>query len=341
MAFGLNTGSVSGGLTQLLINFCQQEGLQMPAICLKYERSERIPFLVWQQTLAEIYRQYQKEGMGLQIARLSKPAHVGVLGYLGAACETIGEAFSRFDHYHRLAYDGNDMQITMEDGHIEVSWGTALGKPGQLVDETAIGLFIHLIRQLVSPSEAPLSRIRFVNPKPKNTLIYQQFFGCPVEFNAARTAVVFPLELLNIRLHEADFMLKRLLQSQADSLLTSLPSPNQFSLNLQQHIVNAVQAGNPSIEAIADKMGLSVRGLQRELKTQGESFQQKLADVREQLAKEYLRDHNLSLTDIALLLGYSEQSAFQRAFKQWTRLTPLQWRQNELQQREAPTPDGY
>lgn len=341
MAFGLNTGSVSGGLTQLLINFCQQEGLQMPAICLKYERSERIPFLVWQQTLAEIYRQYQKEGMGLQIAKLSKPAHVGVLGYLGAACETIGEAFSRFDHYHRLAYDGNDMQITMEDGHIEVSWGTALGKPGQLVDETAIGLFIHLIRQLVSPSEAPLSRIRFVNPKPKNTLIYQQFFGCPVEFNAARTAVVFPLELLNIRLHEADFMLKRLLQSQADSLLTSLPSPNQFSLNLQQHIVNAVQAGNPSIEAIAEKMGLSVRGLQRELKTQGESFQQKLADVREQLAKEYLRDHNLSLTDIALLLGYSEQSAFQRAFKQWTQLTPLQWRQSDLQLREAPAPDGY
>lgn len=337
MAFGLNTGSVSAGLTQLLISFCQQEGLQMPAICLKYERSERIPFLVWQQTLAEIYRQYQKEGMGLEIAQLSKPAHVGVLGYLGAACETLGEAFSRFDHYHRLAYDGNDMQIAMDAGQIEISWGTALGKPGQLVDETAIGLFVHQVRQLISPSTATLTRVRFVNPKPRNTIIYQQFFGCPVEFNATRTAVVFPLELLNLRLHNADFMLKRLLQSQADSLLTSLPSPNQFSLNLQQHIVNAVQAGNASIETIAEKMGMSVRGLQRELKTQGESFQQILADVREQLAKEYLRDQNLSLTDIALLLGYSEQSAFQRAFKQWTEQTPLQWRQHTLQQKENTT----
>jgi AraC-like DNA-binding protein len=337
MAFGLNTGSVSGGLTQLLISFCQQEGLQMPAICLKYERSERIPFLVWQQTLADIYRQYQKEGMGLQIARLSKPAHVGVLGYLGAACDTVGEAFSRFDHYHRLAYDGNDMQISMEYGQIEISWGTALGKPGQLVDETAIGLFVHLVRQLISPSATPLSRIRFVNPKPKNTMIYQQFFGCPVEFNAERTAVVFPLELLHIRLHDADFMLKRLLQSQADSLLNHLPSPNQFSLNLQQHIVNAVQSGNASIENIAEKMGMSVRGLQRELKTQGDSFQQKLADVREQLAKEYLQDQTLSLTDIALLLGYSEQSAFQRAFKQWTQQTPLQWRQFRLEQATQTT----
>ena len=334
MAFGLNTGSVSGGLTQLLISFCQQEGLQMPAICRKYERSERIPFLVWQQTLAEIYQQYQKEGMGLEIARLSKPAHVGVLGYLGAACETVGEAFSRFDYYHRLAYDGNDMQIVMDAGQIEISWGTALGKPGQLVDETAIGLFVHLVRQLISPGNVSLSRVRFVNPKPRNTIIYQQFFGCPVEFNAARTTVVFPIELLNLRLHNADFMLKRLLQSQADSLLTSLPSPNQFSLNLQQHIVNAVQSGNASIEAIAEKMGMSVRGLQRELKTQGESFQQILADVREQLAKEYLRDQSLSLTDIALLLGYSEQSAFQRAFKQWTEQTPLQWRQHSLQQKE-------
>lgn len=330
MAFGLNTGSVSGGLTQLLISFCQQQQLDMPSACLKYERAERIPFSMWQQTLSGINEQYQKDGLGLAIAELVKPAHLGVLGYLGSSCDTLGEALSRFDHYHRLAYDCNDMQINMQNEHIEISWGTALGKPGQLVDETAIGLFVTLVKKLISPHVLNLTRVQFVNPKPKNTLIYQQFFSCPVEFNAARTSVVFPLQSLQAPLNHADSMLKKLLENQANSLLTSLPTQNKFDARLQQHLINAVHSGVVSIDDLAEKMGTSVRGLQRELKAQGLSFQQKLAQIRENLAKQYLQDQSLSLTDIALLLAYSEQSAFQRAFKQWTGQTPLQWRQQHF-----------
>ena len=70
-----------------------------------------------------------------------------------------------------------------------------------------------------------------------------------------------------------------------------------------------------------------MRQLQRHLQQQGSTYQQRMQQVRCMLAEEYLRDPHLGLHEIALLLGYSEQSAFQRAFKQWRHVTPLQWRQ--------------
>lgn len=326
MAFGLNTGSVNGGLAHLLLEFCQHEGITPPKACVQFHPADRIPFQVWQQLLNDIQQQYQKPGMGLAIARLAKPSHVGVIAYLGLACQTLGEAMQRFANYHRLAYDGNDMQVIAQNGHIAIRWGIGLGKPGQLADETAIALFVQMARQLVQPEYIHLTRIQFVNQKPANKAVYEQHFQCPVDFDCEQTSVIFPLQTLSIPLNQADTTLKQLLESQAKALLAELPAHDQFDLQVQEHLTHAVHQGMITIEDLADKMGMSVRGLQRALQAHGYNFQQRLAQVRETMAKQYLQDAALSLTDIALLLAYSEQSAFQRAFKQWTGKTPKAWR---------------
>ena len=92
-------------------------------------------------------------------------------------------------------------------------------------------------------------------------------------------------------------------------------------------ILKGLQTNRYQIEEIADQLKLSVRQLQRHLQQQGSTFQQRVQDVRHLLAIQYLQDPHLSIQDIALLLSYSEQSAFQRAFKLWTGITPLQWKQ--------------
>lgn len=328
MAFGLNAGSVNGGLAQLLAEFCQQEKLSPPAACAAYGRADRIPFHIWQQLLSDINEQYQQPGLGLAIAALAKPAHVGVIGYLGLACQTLGEALQRFANYHRLAYDGNALQVDVVDENIAIRWGIELGKPGQLVDETAIALFIHMARQLVQPTAVPLTRVEFVNAEPAHRAIYQQYFQCPVVFNCSQTSVIFPVQALAIPLNQADSTLQQLLENQAKALLASLPAQDQFDLQVQQHLTHAIHQGCITIEDLAKTMGLSVRNLQRAMQARGYNFQQRLAQVRETLAKQYLQDAALSLTDIAMLLAYSEQSAFQRAFKQWTGKTPREWRLN-------------
>lgn len=335
MGFGFNRESVNGGLAQLIGRFCQQQSLSVPIACQHYQSSQRIPFEVWQQILRQINQDYQKPAVGLQIARLIEPAHIGIMGYLGLSCQNLGEALSRFEHYHRLAYDCNDLQIQAIDQSIEISWGIDAGKPGQLADETAIALFTNITQQLIAPATLQLNRVEFVNLPPANTHIYEQYFGCPVFFEADKTRIRIPVATLAIPINRADDTLKQLLENQATALMHELPQHDRFDQQLQQYITQAVQQGDIQIKHIATKMDLSVRSLQRELVKRGYSFQQRLAQVRETLAKQYLQDPNLSLIDIALLLAYSEQSAFQRAFKQWTAQTPFQWRQHQLTRSEV------
>ncbi|XID75098.1 AraC family transcriptional regulator [Alkanindiges sp. WGS2144] len=338
MAFGFNRESVNGGLAELVGSFCAQRQLKTPESCQLYQSSQRIPFHIWQNMLQEVNKQYQQPALGLHIAKLIKPAHIGILGYLGLSCQNLGDALQRFERYHRLAYDCNDLQIHMHHQQIEISWGIAAGKPGQLVDETAIALFKNITEQLIIPHSLTLSRIEFVNPPVTQIQVYQNYFGCPVLFDSTRTRIIFPLHLLNLPVRGADQALQQLLDSQAASLLHELPEHDFFDRQLQQYITQAVHQGSIQIDDIAQKMHLSVRGLQRELSKRHYSFQQRLAQVRETLAKQYLQDTSLSLIDIALLLAYSEQSAFQRAFKQWTGQTPHHWR---LQNLPAKTTTPY
>ena len=326
MSFGFNKESVNGGLAELIIQFCQQQNLVIPSSCQHYQGSQRIPFDVWQGMLQQVDEQFQNPAVGLHIARLIQPAHIGIMGYLGLSCQNLGEALTRFERYHRLAYDCNDLQIQLQENNIEISWGIDAGKPGQLIDETAIALFINIAQQLIAPVPLPIIRVDFVNPAPANVTIYQDSFGCPVIFNADRTRILIPILALSSAINRADQTLKHLLENQAAALMHELPQHDRFDQLLQQYITQAVQQGDIQIEHIALKMGLSVRNLQRQLVKRGYSFQQRLAQVRETLAKQYLKDPHLSLIDIALLLAYSEQSAFQRAFKQWTGQTPHQYR---------------
>ena len=335
MSFGFNRESVNGGLAELIDDFCQQQNLPVPAACQLYQESQRIPFHVWQSMLQHVDESFQKPAVGLHIARLIEPAHIGIMGYLGLSCQNLGEALTRFERYHRLAYDCNDLQIQMQENNIEISWGIAAGKPGQLIDETAIALFKNITQQLIAPASLPLIRVDFVNPTPTNSTIYQDYFGCPVIFNAERTRILIPLSTLSIAINRADQTLKQLLENQAAALMQELPQHDRFDQQLQQYITQAVQQADIQIDHIALKMGLSVRNLQRQLVKRGYSFQQRLAQVRETLAKQYLNDPHLSLIDIALLLAYSEQSAFQRAFKQWTGQTPHQWRNSQRDQADS------
>ncbi|RYY79748.1 MAG: AraC family transcriptional regulator [Moraxellaceae bacterium] len=329
MAFGFNQESVNGGLAKLVRQFCTQQQLTIPADCLNYHDAQRIPFTVWQQILHQVNEQYQQPALGLHIARRIEPAHIGIMGYLGLSCQNLGEALQRFERYHRLAYDCNDLQISITDNMVEISWGISAGKPGQLVDETAIALFRNIAEQLIQPTRLALSHVDFVNSPPNQTRIYEQYFGCAVTFNAVRTRIAFPITLLTAPVNRADQTLKQLLENQAAALLYELPEHDDFDQQLQRYMTQAVQQGNICIDEIAQHLGLSARGLQRQLVKRNYSFQQRLAQVRETLAKQYLLDSKLSLIDIALLLAYSEQSAFQRAFKQWTGQTPHQWRTSQ------------
>jgi AraC-like DNA-binding protein len=321
--------SVSGTLANLIVGYCEQHQLVIPELCSRYAQSKRIPIKVWIAMLAAVAEQDPRPGLGLAIAARVEPKHVGILAYLSLSCHTLVEVLQHLQHYHRLAYDGSQLTVRLQADHVEISWGSDAGVLGMLADETAIGFFYTILHQLVAPHPLKLISVDFINPKPKQLDVYQQFFACPVHFGLARTCVRIDAKYLQLPLAREDSTLRAILDQQAQALLAELPKHDSFDGLLQQLLMQAVSEAATHIDDIAHQLGLSTRGLQRKLKARGYSFEQRLAQVRYTLALQYLKDPDQGLAEISVMLGYSEQSAFQRAFKGWSGQTPQQYRKDQ------------
>ena len=117
-----------------------------------------------------------------------------------------------------------------------------------------------------------------------------------------------------------------MLDRYAESLLSALPRTESFLTRLQHLMAQELRGREPKLDAIAAQLGYSPRTLQRKLQQANTSFQHLLDDIRQELALQYLKDTSLTTSEIAFLLGFSENSAFNRAFRRWTTMTPGEYR---------------
>jgi AraC-like DNA-binding protein len=325
------SASMSGSLASLLLRYCHRYGLTTPSQAHRYSPQDRIPMVEFLEMLAFIQAQRPDVQLGLELGAHAQISDTGVLGYLSLSCDTMWEMMLRFMRYHRLAYDANDMEINFLDDALEISWGTERFEPTLLQDETLLALFVTILRQLTAIDHVRLLSLDVLHQVSVEVAAqYQAFFDCPIRFGADKTRLYLPLHALNASFNHADPQLILRLEQQAEALMNALPPVDTFDDELRQVLIRCLHNGEPGLEQVAEAMNLSVRSLQRRLAEQQQTFQNVLARTRLALARQYLQDPNLSLSDIAFLLGYSEQSAFQRAFKQWTGQTPHQLRQTEF-----------
>ncbi|TVP55661.1 MAG: AraC family transcriptional regulator [Halomonadaceae bacterium] len=285
-----------------------------------------IPISDWCQLLASASRHLADPRLGLHLGQTIIPRHIGVLGYVIMASENLGEALKRLHRYQRLIYDVTPLEVRGAGERVELVWGAEHGRPGPLVDETAITALIHLCRRLTASRLAPLS-VSFINPQPEDTQPYEDFFGCPVHFAQPETIVSLSTGTLLQPMHTADPAMLTMLEQQADALLARLPTQSPLVEQVRRRISYLLPEQAPELAKVADAMGISTRTLQRQLAQAGTSFLQEVAAVRCEIAERYLRETKLGLVDIALLLGYSEHSAFTRSFIRWTGSTPMEYRQ--------------
>ncbi|MCU4413025.1 AraC family transcriptional regulator [Acinetobacter sp. WU_MDCI_Axc73] len=319
--------SVNSSLVQLLELFCRTHGLDLPSHALQYKVNQRVPFAEWLFLLNHIEQQYPVSGLGLKIASLAKPQHLGILGYIGLSCHNLMEALTLFYKYQRLSYDFMNVSVSSCENELMISWEfDPYCKAGSLADETMIAIFFNLTNQLVYPQRITVNRIEFVSSVPKNLQLYEQYFNCPLEFNCSKTNMYFPLSDLSLTVSQADPVLNQILSHQAESLLAELPECNSFDEVVQHGIIHAVHQGQISLEYVAQQLGYNKRMFQYKLQQQGYTFKQRLNQVRKDLAISYLADSSLSILDISLLLSYQEQTSFNRSFKNWTGMSPLQYR---------------
>ena len=322
---------VASSYALLLYEYLEKQGHD-PAQVLGAPRPDQaqhfVPMSDWQTWLRRVDALEKRPALALRIAEGISARHFGVVGYTALACGTLAEAMQRLERYHTSVYDANPATITATDEGVVIEWGVERGRPGALVDETAIASVVQLARDMTG-RYWPVMSVSFVNPAPESTQPYEDFFGGQVVFGSPVTRLVFAHAYLALPLRKSDPSLLSLLDQQAEALLQQVAAVPAIVDAWRKTLVPLIREGKTSLAALAQAHHTSPRSLQRRLSEQGTSFQQLLDNTRQHLAEGHLRDAKLDLAEIALLLGYSEQSAFTRAFRAWTGLAPAQWRRHQ------------
>ncbi|MDY7533231.1 helix-turn-helix domain-containing protein [Pseudomonas sp. Bout1] len=177
----------------------------------------------------------------------------------------------------------------------------------------------------------PLNTVHFVHAAPREVKPCEDyFFGCPVLFNQPEPLLRFGTEMLSMSLKSPDPALVAVLERHAEELLAGLPQEEEIIERVRKEVALLLQQGEPDIKRLSAILCCSPRSLQRRLESAGTSFRRELNVVRHELARSYLQDPRLQISEIALLLGYSEHSAFTRTYCEWTGEPPKRGR-------EAPT----
>ncbi len=264
--------------------------------------------------------------LGLHLGQSMQPTHLGALGYVLLACDNLGACLMRIQRYHRLVHDINPIHHEVQGDQLSMQWGISRGKPGALFDEAGLASIVQFARN-VSGQQLMLTLVDFVNPPPVDVRPYSAYFGCPVRFGQPMTRLVMPVSCLSAPLRQPDPTLRQLLEDQVDAVMRQLPQGDDLTETTRRVIAHLAPHGMPELAQVAQEMRLSPRVFYRRLAQAGVNFRELREATLLQVAELHLSDARLTLAEVAALLGYTEQSAFSRAFKRWRGLSPLQWRQ--------------
>jgi AraC-like DNA-binding protein len=185
--------------------------------------------------------------------------------------------------------------------------------------EAVMVMAIRLFRRLVGRRWLPIE-VRFEHRRPRSTAEHQRILGAPLRFHQAGNAVVFDAADLQVRTPLAHRASLAMIEAERETWLDGV----------RKLVIRALPDGHPPINVVAQQLSMSVRTLQRRLAEHGLVYRKLIEEVRRELALHLLKDRSLDLTEIAFSVGYSELSAFDRAFRRWTGISPGEHRGREL-----------
>ncbi|MDO9235423.1 MAG: AraC family transcriptional regulator [Aquabacterium sp.] len=279
----------------------------------------------WQGFLEKAAKALDDPLLGLHLGRTIKPEHLGVLGYVIQACRDAGSALLRWQQFEKLVTNMANLHLHMEGASVVLEWVTSHQSDGWLSDETVMVASVELCRKVVAESFA-LEEVCFLCPPPQDVSPYLDYFGCPVRFAQPEMSIRLAATHLALPMRQADEALQSFMEQQAKAMLAELPPMDDLEETVRRAIARLAREGEISIERVAGDLNLTSRSLHRKLAKLGCNFRGLREDTRRLLAQDYLKDPRLALGEVAWLLGYSELSAFSRAFKRWTGHSPSEVR---------------
>lgn len=274
---------------------------------------------------AEAVRLSGDPSLALRLAEQMPRGAFGIVEYVCRASPTLGEALRQWVRFLGILDDAVDVALVpVEQGAASLRVTRESEAPAPASHELCFALVVAHARSLLGPATAPV-RVAFAHPIEAARLPrYQSFFRAPVHASAPSTELVWSAAALAAKLPTADEALLQILLPTAEERRAKDRDP-PVTDQVRRALAGALRSDEAQLEVVARTLGLTARSLQRRLRDEGSSFQALRDETRRTLADRYLA-RGLSLAEISFLLGFSEPSAFFRAFKRWTGVTPLEHR---------------
>ncbi len=328
--------------TSLLIDFVaflERRGLDAATVCRAAridprwidEPNSRVPASAMERLWAVGEQLSGDADLGLRSAESYNPGALSIVGYVILSCRTAAQALDRLARYAPLLNEGLQVSVIEERGSTCCRFGAADGfdsylhrSPRQAIETIAAGIVLTL-KQLTSRPPEPTA-VSFQHAAPASTTEHRRLLGPVVRFEQAENRVVYPTAALAVSMLSADPALLEVFELDAQRRLGQLRAAGTVSARVQIIVGSRLRGEVPSLASVASDLAMSERSVQRSLSEESTSYREIVDVVRKNLALSHLSQPDRSAADVAFLLGFSEPSAFTRAFRRWTGSSPAQFR---------------
>ncbi|MDE1464904.1 AraC family transcriptional regulator [Spartinivicinus poritis] len=289
--------------------------------------SSRVSLSAMEKLLHQFIQLSNDPLFGLHAAQFVQPGSYHVLGYIAMNCATLAEAVDRIQRYEALVGDMGRSQLKPSEKGLVLSWQCQFTDSlvHQHMVDHCLASWVNYGRWITDRNENP-QKIELTRAAPNLSaqVEYQQIFQCSIVFQAPQNAVWISREHLQVPLRQADPGLLQTLEQHANQLISQLNNQDisqQVSATIQQMMPNI-----PKPAEVAAQLGISARTLQRRLQQKNTHYQALLDEVRLVTAKQILINTQSTIEQTAHAVGFHDVRSFRRRFKQWTGLSPSEYR---------------
>ena len=328
-----NDVTVSASSARSLANYLVKKGYSKQTLedetGLKFDELDQPDFRISLSAfhmLWDIAEHFTKDrAIGLHIGAKSNPDEMGVVGHIFFNNATLGQALQQFERLYKLVNAGMHVEFEVDDDFAYLKYicenPEDYSRPN--MDRT-LAVSVTRARSFIQ-SQPKMEYVGFAHPEPEYAEEYHSLFQCPVKFDQPYCSIVFKKQFLDFELPKRNPYLHKVLTRHVETLLNKIRPKKTISDQVKKIISRQLSKDAIDAEKIASKLHMSRHTLYRKLKSEGHSFQELVEAVRKEKAIRYIKEKRYSLSEIAFLLGFSELSAFSRAFKRWTGSSPAKY----------------
>jgi AraC-like DNA-binding protein len=315
------TPMVNGGEALRLKNFLSSKGILLSKIFHQLPIGEeeaskgRISTSVLIGVLEAAMKDLRQPSLPIDFGSTIRVEDMGIYGLVIQTAPTLGDAFDRSVKFQRLMTTSAKIELERQESSLRWIWkipdATTLG--ARVRNEVVLSEHVALLRLLTTNFKPTL--IRFTHKAPCDDIAHRKYFGCPISWGADENSVSWPTKDLDRSLG-VDLNIGNFFERDAKLRIAQLPEIGIVPL-VTDVVLKKLSTGNVSLKSTAAALGLSSRTLRRDLVTAGFTFRELIDEIRQKRAVELASDGQRSMTEIAIDLGFSEVSAFCRAWKRW------------------------